>query len=97
MVHLNTLLAILATGTTLIYAHPGQSDESKLQELKERIEYISQLEKRDLAHCVGKLSKRGDYHGMVSRRQEKLKALRKAKGLEEHGRLPTSYDTYKHV
>lgn len=87
MVQLNTLLAVLATGTTFIYAHPGQSDESKLQELRERIEYISQLEKRDLAHCGGRLSKRGDYHGMVSRRQEKLRALRRAKGLEEHGRI----------
>jgi hypothetical protein len=89
MVQLTTLFAILATSKTLVHAHPGQSDESKLQELKERNEYISQLEKRDLAHCVGKLSKRGEYHGMVSRRQEKLKALRRAKGLEEHGRLST--------
>jgi hypothetical protein len=85
MVQLTTLLAVLVTGTTIVHAHPGQSHESKLQELNERSEYISQLEKRDLAHCVGKLSKRGDYHGMVSRRQEKLKALRRAKGLEEHG------------
>lgn len=85
MVQLNALLSVLATGATLVCAHPGQSDESKLQELRERVDYTSQLEKRDLAHCVGKLTKRGNYHGMVSRRQEKLKALRRAKGLEEHG------------
>ncbi|TLD37195.1 extracellular dioxygenase-like protein [Venturia nashicola] len=84
MVQPSTLLTVLATGATIIRAHPGQSDESKFQEVRKRSEYISQLDKRDLKHCVGELSKRGEYHGMVSRRQEKLKALRRAKGFEEH-------------
>jgi protocatechuate 3,4-dioxygenase beta subunit len=56
-----------------------------MQELKERSDYIAQLNNKDLAHCVGKLSKRGHYNGMVERRREKLKALRKERGLDEHG------------
>jgi len=90
MVQLTSLLAVLATSTALVSAHPGQSHESHMQELRERSDYIAALPNRDLAHCVGKLSKRGHYNGMVERRREKLKALRKERGLDEHGKFLSS-------
>ena len=87
MVQLNSLLTLLATTTSLVQAHPGQSHESKLAELRQRNEYISQLENKDLAHCEGKLSKRGELSATVERRRETLKALRRDRGFSEDGDL----------
>jgi hypothetical protein len=74
----------------LVHAHPGESQESLQAELEVRNGYIASLENKNLAHCIPKLTKRGDpgqneLQAIANRRIEKVKALRGERGLSEDG------------
>lgn len=81
MVFVQNLVALLAA-TTLVLGHPGQPRSELFKELRERKEFISQLEKPNTAHCIAKIKKR-DGGTVAQRRAQLLKRLRQEKGLDE--------------
>ena len=90
MVHLSGILAALVASTSLVQAHPGESQAQKRAEMDLRNKYIRSMEKSDLVHCAGKLTALGEVQKTVERRETILKTLRRKRGLSEQGKLATT-------
>jgi hypothetical protein len=87
---------IALVAATLVYSHPGESEDSLRADLEARNSYIASLENNNFANCVPKLNKRSEsgqneYQAIAKRRVEKVKSLRRELGLAEDGtRVPAS-------
>jgi hypothetical protein len=90
MIGLLTIAATLLVEPLLVQAHVGASLESLRAEHKAHHDYIRSLEHTNLAHCIPKLAKRSnfeqnDVQAIAKRRIEKVKLLRRERGLNEDG------------